>query len=151
MKNYSEFKTIFKNRKINNKTLQKIISEISIEDLNSVEAKKIINDILSAKDKTTEDITLLLSKFNNVKIDYRSIHDYIISNNQDLYFNLSTDQIMIVLEKAALLTQNFGKVTIPMHILECNKKNKTSTCPQIKSFRSLKKLICLLKIFSMKH
>lgn len=124
MISYHDFKTIFQNRKTDNRTIKELISELSIETLsycNIDTINDILNVILSAEDKTTADIDALYSKFNNVKEQELDITRHIICNNKKHGFNLSTDQIMYILEKSDLTSQSNYGATLPMYVLFNNK------------------------------
>ena len=74
MKGYAEIKVMFENRKTNNKTVGEVVSEIQFEKLNKEDIKEIINSILLAKDKTTEDLKFLVSKFGSFTIEICLCH-----------------------------------------------------------------------------
>ena len=124
MKNYSKFKTTFENRKILNKSIKEIISELPPELLTNENNKNIINTIFRAEDKTDEDIDLIMSKFHNTgsnELNDITLPIHIIWNNKELNFNLSQEQIMSIFEKSDLSKKDNNDWTILMYLLIYNK------------------------------
>ena len=128
--NYNEFKFLFENRKTNNKTLKEIISGIITQNLTSEDKIKIINTILTTEDKTNEDIDLLFSKFNNIKINQSPLSTYILLNNKKCKFNLSANQIINIIYKTDFSKQDHKQKILAMHILQNNKEQNLNLSPE---------------------
>ena len=118
-----------------NKTLKKIISETTIEKLNSKERKKFIDRVLSTKNKTDNDLKHFFSKFNNITIDYLILPLYILKNNKTLDFNLSPEQITLTIHQLDQIIKKNNELTIYTQLLMINKEqNLNFSSEQITTF-----------------